>query len=204
MTVAGAPDAEGNEDVVGPAHEVAAGAEPAVAPLEEEPAARAGPDEPGEHDGETAQVVGEGPGLRPVEADMWRLVVVAGVRLELPSQFPEILLHEQAAPWRELKIPVGLAEGTAIAHAWRGEPSPRPLTHELVTEILDRHNVKIECVRITTRQGGVFFAELDTRGAKGRAVVPARPSDAIALVLRATLATPILVADWVFAEPTDS
>ena len=139
----------------------------------------------------------------PLEAldlspEVWRIVAVAGVEMELPSANPEVLLHEAQDPWRELRIPVGMAEGTAIAYAFRGIDTPRPLTHELMTELLERHDVSIEAVRVTVRRGQVFFAEIDTMGPRGRRVLPCRPSDAIALALRQKLPTPILVAEWVF------
>ena len=137
----------------------------------------------------------------------WRIVAVAAVDMDLPSANPEIVLHEAQDPWRELRIPVGLAEGTAIAYAFRSIDTPRPLTHAMVTEILDRHDVSIEAVRITVRRGQLFFAEIDTMGPRGRRVVPCRPSDAVALALRQRLPTPILVAEWVFTasdDPTDA
>jgi bifunctional DNase/RNase len=128
----------------------------------------------------------------------WRIVAVAAVEMDLPGPNPEVVLHEAQDPWRELRIPVGFPEGTAIAYAFRGIDTPRPLTHEMVTEILDRHDVSIEAVRITVRRGQLFFAEIDTMGPRGRRVVPCRPSDAIALALRQRMPTPILVAEWVF------
>jgi bifunctional DNase/RNase len=130
--------------------------------------------------------------------ETWRIVAVAGVDMELPTPNPEIVLHEAQDPWRELRIPVGLAEGTAIAYAFRGIATPRPLTHTLMTDILDGHDVSIEAVRITVRRGQVFFAEIDSMSPRGRRVLPCRPSDAIALALRQRLPTPILVAEWVF------
>jgi bifunctional DNase/RNase len=144
-----------------------------------------------------------GSGATPLEVldlspETWRIVAVAGVDMELPTPNPEVVLHEAQDPWRELRIPVGLAEGTAIAYAFRGLSTPRPLTHTLVTEILDGHDVSIEAVRITVRRGQVFFAEIDSMGPRGRRVFPCRPSDAIALALRQRLPTPILVAEWVF------
>jgi hypothetical protein len=145
-------------------------------------------------------------GLPPTPLEMlelspeeWRIVAVAAVEMDLPSANPEIVLHEAQDPWRELRIPVGLAEGTAIAFAFRSIETPRPLTHELVTDILDGHDVSIAAVRITVRRGRVFFAEIDTTGPRGRRVLPCRPSDAIALALRQRLPTPILVAEWVFS-----
>jgi len=130
--------------------------------------------------------------------EVWRIVAVAGVAMELPNANPEVILHEAQDPWREVRIPVGLAEGTAIAYAYRSIDTPRPLTHALFAEILERHDVTIEAVRITVRRGQVFFAEVDTSSPRGRKVVPCRPSDAIALALRQRMPTPVLVADWVF------
>ncbi|MGD0379935.1 MAG: bifunctional nuclease family protein [Acidimicrobiales bacterium] len=130
--------------------------------------------------------------------EQWRIVAVASVEMTLPNANPMVVLHEAQDPWRELCIPVGLAEGTAIAYAYRGIETPRPLTHALVTEIFDRHGVSVEAVRITVRRGQQFFAEIDTMGPRGHRVLPCRPSDAIALALRQRLPTPILVGEWVF------
>lgn len=136
-------------------------------------------------------------------ASLWRLASVAGVQLELPTVHPEVVLVERDAPWRDVRIPVGFAEGTAIAYALRGIPTPRPLTHALVVELLERHGVEIEALRITARQGGLFLAELETSGPRGRQVLPCRPSDGLALVLRRPMPTPILVAEGLFeADPT--
>ena len=139
-----------------------------------------------------------------LDPGIWRLAVVAGVRMDMPGDHPEVLVHEAVSPWRELAIPVGMAEGNAIAYAWRGLTTPRPLTHALVTEILERHDVQLEAVRITARRGRNYFAELDTSGPKGRQVIPCRPSDALALVLRQRMPTPVLVADWVFDREDDA
>ena len=140
----------------------------------------------------------EAEGVPAYPPGVWHIVAVADVVMDLPNANPEVILHEAQDPWRELRIPVGLAEGTAIAYAFRSIDTPRPLTHTLVTEILDRHGVAVEAVRITVRRGQVFFAEVDTTGPGGRQVVPCRPSDAIALALRQRMPTPVLVAEWVF------
>jgi hypothetical protein len=96
-----------------------------------------------------------------------------------------------------------MADGNAIAFAWRGLTTPRPLTHALFTDVLERHGVQLEAVRITARRGRSYFAELDTVGPRGRQVIPCRPSDALALVLRQRMPTPVLVADWVFDPEVD-
>jgi bifunctional DNase/RNase len=133
-----------------------------------------------------------------LDPETWRLAVVAGVRMDLPGEHPEVLVHEAVSPWRELAIPVGMADGNAIAYAWRGLTTPRPLTHALFTDVLERHGVTLEAVRIIARRGRSYFAELDTTGPRGRQIIACRPSDALALVLRQRLPTPVLVADWVF------
>ncbi len=146
---------------------------------------------------------GSGPEGAPAGLDpgTWRLAVVAGVRMDMPGDHPEVLVHEAVSPWRELAIPVGMAEGNAIAYAWRGLTTARPLTHALFTDVLERHGVELEAVRITARQGRNYVAELDTVGPRGRQVISCRPSDALALVLRQRMPTPVLVADWVFDVP---
>ena len=128
--------------------------------------------------------------------------MVAGVEMDLPSAHPEVVLHEAQAPWRELRIPVGLAEGTAIAYAFRGMTTPRPLTHEMVTEILDRHDVSIEAVRITVRRGQQFFAEIDTMGPRGRRCCRVVPSDADRPGPAPAASDPVLVGEWVFTGPS--
>ena len=138
-----------------------------------------------------------------LDPGIWRLAVVAGVRMDMPGEHPEVLVHEAVSPWRELAIPVGMAEGNAIAYAWRGLTTPRPLTHALFTDVLERHGVQLEAVRITARRGRSYFAEIDTVGPRGRQVISCRPSDALALVLRQRLPTPVLVADWVFDREED-
>ena len=132
------------------------------------------------------------------DAAQWRIVSVVDVRMDLPAPNPEVVLQENDAPWREVRIPVGMAEGSAIAYALRRVETARPLTHALATELLERHGVALEAARITGRQGRLFAAELETTGPRGRQLVQCRPSDAIALVLHQRLPTPLLCGEWVF------
>jgi bifunctional DNase/RNase len=135
------------------------------------------------------------------ESDIWRIVEVESVEMELPGAHPDVVLAEKAAPWRRLRIPVGFGEGNAIAYALHGVQVPRPLTHDLMTDLLERHNVEVAALRLTARHNGVYFAELETMGHAGRAVVPCRPSDGIALVLRQRMDVPVVVASWLFEDP---
>lgn len=134
------------------------------------------------------------------DREIWRVVEIETVELELPGSHPEVVLAEKEAPWRRLRIPVGFTEANAIAYALRGIEVARPLTHDLMTELLERHDIEVAALRITARHNGVFFGELETMGPAGRAVVPCRPSDGMALVLRQRLEVPVIVANWVFDD----
>ena len=109
-----------------------------------------------------------------------RLVEVVGVRVEMPSNQPIVLLKEVDGI-RYLPIWVGAAEATAIAFAQQGLTPPRPLTHDLIKNILDTLGTTVESVQVTHLTEGVFFSKiLLEEGIE----VSARPSDAIALALR--------------------
>jgi bifunctional DNase/RNase len=109
-----------------------------------------------------------------------REVDVLGVRVEMPSNQPIVLLREVAGD-RYLPIWIGAVEATAIAFAQQGVVPPRPLTHDLMKDILAATGNELSEVRITDVRDGVFFATL----VFGSGVeVSARPSDSIALALR--------------------
>jgi bifunctional DNase/RNase len=105
---------------------------------------------------------------------------VVGVRVEMPSNNPIVLLRERDGD-RYLPIWVGAVEATAIAYAQQGIVPPRPLTHDLMTDIIGALGGRVTEVRITALEDGVFYAVVTF--ADGTEV-GARPSDAIALALR--------------------
>ena len=111
-------------------------------------------------------------------------VEVVGVRIEMPSNQPIVLLKEIEGT-RFLPIWVGAVEATAIAFAQQGLEASRPLTHDLIRDLLDHTDITLTSVHITALRDGVFFADLHLRNADG-ALEPlsARPSDAIAIALR--------------------
>jgi bifunctional DNase/RNase len=117
---------------------------------------------------------------------------VVGVTVELPEQFPVVTLQEAEAPLRELNFRVGMAEGVALSQALRRLKSPRPLTHELLTTVLARLGADVVAVRLTGRQGSVYLAELDLMSARGREVMPCRPSDGITIAVRQAVPAPVL------------
>ena len=111
-------------------------------------------------------------------------VEVVGVRIEMPSNQPIVLLKEVEGT-RFLPIWVGAVEATAIAFAQQGLEAERPLTHDLISNILDHVDITLASVHITEIKDGVFYADLLLRNNEG-ALEPlsVRPSDAIAVALR--------------------
>ena len=88
---------------------------------------------------------------------------VIGVRIEMPSNQPIVLLREVDGS-RFLPIWVGAVEATAIAFAQQGLEASRPLTHDLLRDLLDRVDITLTSVHITSIKDGVFFAEMNLRG----------------------------------------
>lgn len=120
-----------------------------------------------------------------------RELEVVGVRVEMPSRTPIVLLREVAGK-RYLPIWVGSAEASAIALAQQGVVPPRPLTHDLLGDVITALGRRLEQVRIVEVKDNVFYAELQFDGGT---VVGSRSSDAIAMALR--VGCPILGADQV-------
>lgn len=123
-----------------------------------------------------------------------REVDVLGVRVEMPSNQPIVLLRETSGE-RYVPIWIGAVEATAIAFAQQGVVPPRPLTHDLMKDLLAATGSELSEVRITDVKDGVFFATLVL--ASG-VEVSARPSDSIALALRT--GTTIFCSEDVLAE----
>jgi bifunctional DNase/RNase len=108
---------------------------------------------------------------------------VVGVRIEMPSNQPIVLLKEVEGD-RFIPIWVGAAEATAIAFAQQGINPQRPLSHDLMHEIVHTLDATLLAVQITHLRDGVFFATLQLRTSEDAALaISARPSDAIALAL---------------------
>ena len=101
---------------------------------------------------------------------------VVGVRVEMPSNQPIVLLKETAGE-RYLPIWIGAGEATAIAFAQQGVVPPRPMTHDLIRDLLAATGEELTQVRITALQDGICYAQMVF--ASG-VEVSARPSDAIA------------------------
>jgi hypothetical protein len=123
----------------------------------------------------------------------FRMALVSSVTVDLPNQHPAVCLREMEMPRRQLTFHVGLQDGVALSHAMRRIPTPRPLTHELMSEVLQRFDIDLVAVRIVGRVGSVHFAELDLRGRGGRSVHACRPTDGLILALQQPVQVPILI-----------
>jgi bifunctional DNase/RNase len=109
---------------------------------------------------------------------------VIGVRVEMPSNQPIVLLKEIDGS-RFLPIWVGAVEATAIAFAQQGVEPPRPLTHDLMNNLVELLDATLTAVHLTEIKDGIFYATMLVRDSKGgQLTISARPSDAIALAVR--------------------
>jgi bifunctional DNase/RNase len=123
-----------------------------------------------------------------------RELSVVGVRVELPSNQPIVLLKEVDGD-RYLPIWIGAVEATAIAYEQQGVKPPRPLTHDLMRDILTALDAPLRAVEIMELKDNVYFADL----LLGDGVrVSARPSDSIALALR--VGAPIRCAEQILTD----
>jgi bifunctional DNase/RNase len=121
-------------------------------------------------------------------------VEVMGVRVEMPSNQPIVLLKELDGA-RYLPIWLGAAEAAAIAFAQQEVLPPRPLTHDLFKDVLMQLGAKLNNIYLTELKDGVFYAQLNFEGGPA---ISARPSDAIALALR--IGAPILASEDLLDE----
>ncbi|MCV7192863.1 bifunctional nuclease family protein [Mycolicibacterium brumae] len=121
-------------------------------------------------------------------------VRVVGIRVEQPQNQPVLLLRETDGE-RYLPIWIGQAEASAIALEQQGVEPSRPLTHDLIRDLISTLGQKLREVRIVDLKEGTFYAELVF--ASG-VTLSARPSDAVAIALRSE--SPIYVEEAVLAE----
>src|SRR5712691_2499054 len=106
-------------------------------------------------------------------------VEVAGMGLDLATGSPVVRLVEKgdSKSARELPIWIGPFEAQAIALEMQGVPAPRPLTHDLMKQIVERLGAKLDHVEIVDLRDNTYFARLYVHGADGKdLVVDARPS----------------------------
>jgi uncharacterized protein len=127
---------------------------------------------------------------------------LVGIELERPPNIPCLVLRETSGDGRVLPIFIGSPEATAIAFALEEVETPRPMTHDLMKDLLDELGARIERVVVTELRDSTFFAEIVLNSAGSIHTVSARPSDAIALAVR--FGAPVFAEEGVLDEAARS
>jgi uncharacterized protein len=122
-------------------------------------------------------------------------VEVVAVAMDPRTQTPTVLL-EGKRDKRHLAMVIGMAEAIGIAVPLQGVTPPRPLTHDLFLTLFGRLNVQITRVVITDLRDDIYYATVQLTAPGTSFTLDSRPSDAIALAVRAKV--PVLVEDRVF------
>ena len=120
-------------------------------------------------------------------------VLLRAVRVDLQSNTPVLLLQETEGEGRTLPIFIGSPEATAIAYALQGVTMPRPLTHDLMKDMLGALDISVERVIITELRASTYYAEMHLVRGEERTIVSSRPSDAVAVAVRTE--SPLFVSD---------
>src|SRR3990170_151803 len=115
---------------------------------------------------------------------------VSGLSLDPATSTPVLLLRDSGGK-NSLSIWIGLTEASSIAMEMEGVELARPMTHDLLRNILGILKVSLSRVVITDLKGNTFFAEMFIRSGESEVCVDSRPSDAIALAIRSKV--PIFV-----------
>ena len=107
----------------------------------------------------------------------------------------QIIMLREVDGEREFPIVIGSAEAYAIDRRLKGHPSPRPLTHDLLANVIEHLGGTLEKIEINNLQDHTFFAKIHIRQDGQVIEVDSRPSDAIALGIASMV--PIYVAEHV-------
>jgi bifunctional DNase/RNase len=124
-------------------------------------------------------------------------MVIYGVSFDMVGKTPIVLL-KTADGNKFLPIWIGHAEAAAILMKLQGASTPRPMTHDLVTDILGQLEAQVARITVTELRENTFYAEITVQQNGTEIQIDSRPSDAIALAIRAD--APIFAADDVIEE----
>jgi uncharacterized protein len=122
---------------------------------------------------------------------------VAGIALDAVSRSPIILLKD-AADRRALPIYISQEQAKAIINALEKQTPPRPFTHDLIVNMLDSCDIKVDRISINSLQDNTFYALIIINHNGVLKEIDARPSDAIAVAIRTK--APIWVIEEVIAD----
>lgn len=122
---------------------------------------------------------------------------VAGIALDAQSRHPIVLLRD-ASERRQLPIYIGQDQARAIISALENQTPPRPLTHDLMVNMMEEWDMVLERIVIHSLQDNTFYAVMMVRQGEVKKEIDSRPSDAIAIALRTK--SPIWVMEEVVAD----
>jgi len=117
---------------------------------------------------------------------------IKGLVVDPISKMPIVVLEDPRSE-QILPIWIGVFEANAIALTIENIPSPRPMTHDLLKNVLERLGIAIEKIVVNDVRNNTFYALIHCRHNEEPLVIDSRPSDAIALALR--MSSPIFVED---------
>jgi hypothetical protein len=124
-------------------------------------------------------------------------MTIYGVSFDLVGKQPIVLL-KTADGNRFLPIWIGHTEAAAILMKLQSQTSPRPMTHDLFNEVLEQLGAQVVRITVTELRENTFYAQITVQADGQELEVDSRPSDAIALAIRAE--APIFAADRVIEE----
>jgi hypothetical protein len=113
---------------------------------------------------------------------------VFGLALDEDSQVPVLILKDKAEEKTVLPIWIGAMEAMAISLTLNKVAFPRPMTHDLLLNVFNALEGKVQRIEVTTLEEGTYFAEIVVQQGDQERRIDSRPSDAIALALRAEAA----------------
>jgi hypothetical protein len=124
-------------------------------------------------------------------------MVIYGVSFDMVGKQPIVLLKTVSGN-KFLPIWIGHSEAAAILMKLQGAATPRPMTHDLLNEVLSELKAEVAKITVTELKDNTFYAVITLRGNGGDTEIDSRPSDALALAVRS--GAPIFAADKVIEE----
>ena len=124
-------------------------------------------------------------------------MTIYGVSFDMVGKQPIVLLKTLDGN-KFLPIWIGHPEAAAILTKLQGQSTPRPMTHDLMTDVLTELNARVSRIAVTELRENTFFAVITLQVNGNEVEIDSRPSDALALAVRAS--APIFVADKVIDD----
>jgi hypothetical protein len=130
-------------------------------------------------------------------------MLIKGLMMDPVTNMPILVLRDEAGD-RTLPIWIGMFEAHAVALQLENSTSARPMTHDLLKQVIEALGGRVTAVHVTDVRDGTFFALVSLDVAGETVAIDARPSDALALALRTR--APVYVAERVLsdARPLDT